>query len=888
MFFENHVLQGPAAAEVMMTAGLKGAFNQALLRGEFPLWNAFIETGNVFLLFGATPLSVFTPIELFSGPHLGDRAVAFSLAAFYFITALFMMMACRYLKIPLWAGLLGTILYLIIEPIALLSHFPFVHDQIIATMPFLVLTTLLYFVKPGRMLLISYWVLCLILTLGGKPEIIAMFFIYGGLLVTVLSLHSILMNKGGGIGQAALFAVKNVVLFVLVPLLFYAWQLPLVRALLRVSTGRFTGSSETLSGALQNITLSFYFSTTIKIFVVIACFLIIAWLLLLLEKSLQTGQAQSPMIVIVLRYSNPVLASFITYIFIHLTGWGDILNRPSICLFSAVLLVVFWNMIKIPDFSESASCEAQFSSFLSSRGIWRLPFISAALYSAMSETMLLKTGFAPDRLAVSLHPQPFSFFPETVLTFVILIGALSSIKGNREVSREGELLQGFQLYLLIALILGWILREFLTLPLYDFLDFVYANPRDIFFYGAIPSWFFILGALEIRNQHILLESRFPKGGSKIRRAFIFVPILACMLMAACLCYSCIYAFHAPRGQYTENVTWYHANRDELEKLQILKREYIESYKAARSGGGGFVRGITTENSCIGNTGHGADRGVPEAWGYAFCSDSWLNIARGAFFLKPADFPFPRPYAYSISVRRVYDARYPSLKSLSLWELYGNYAYPKLSGAASIDSFLIELLRVGIIWRLNDGTKFKETGDLKLVREIPPMAIYRFYSRRSLRQYGVLPLVKGESALSFASGSQHRQELESCYGQMLFSEDELKRGGFRISGTDLRSNRQRFIIEADRPGILIVFDGWHPDWKAFRNGSPTELHRVFLNFRGLHLESGENRIDLVFEPQYLKIGAAISIISIILLTCFSFRSLISSRSRKEKSLRQEEG
>ena len=74
------------------------------------------------------------------------------------------------------------------------------------------------------------------------------------------------------------------------------------------------------------------------------------------------------------------------------------------------------------------------------------------------------------------------------------------------------------------------------------------------------------------------------------------------------------------------------------------------------------------------------------------------------------------------------------------------------------------------------------------------------------------------------------------------------------------NKIELDIEITRPAMLVFTEIWYPGWEARLNGEPVPLNRVNYLQRGVWLDRGEHRVELVFRPRAWRIGAIISLLS----------------------------
>jgi hypothetical protein len=102
-----------------------------------------------------------------------------------------------------------------------------------------------------------------------------------------------------------------------------------------------------------------------------------------------------------------------------------------------------------------------------------------------------------------------------------------------------------------------------------------------------------------------------------------------------------------------------------------------------------------------------------------------------------------------------------------------------------------------------------------------------------------------------------------------SEKEPDRGWVKIV-----SRQPAAIVmeaEAARPTMLVLSEITFPGWRAKVDGQETELWRVNYLLRGVALTPGRHRVELVYWPRSLLVGAAVSIVTALGLLLSGLRS-----------------
>ncbi len=78
------------------------------------------------------------------------------------------------------------------------------------------------------------------------------------------------------------------------------------------------------------------------------------------------------------------------------------------------------------------------------------------------------------------------------------------------------------------------------------------------------------------------------------------------------------------------------------------------------------------------------------------------------------------------------------------------------------------------------------------------------------------------------------------------------------------NNLQLRVTSDRPGWLVLRDGWDPGWRAKVNGRGAEVLRADYNFRAVAVPAGTSTVDFAYRPTSVLVGAGISISSSALI------------------------
>ena len=141
-----------------------------------------------------------------------------------------------------------------------------------------------------------------------------------------------------------------------------------------------------------------------------------------------------------------------------------------------------------------------------------------------------------------------------------------------------------------------------------------------------------------------------------------------------------------------------------------------------------------------------------------------------------------------------------------------------------------------------------------------------------------------------------KKIRDNFGKVCVINDTPDAGiALQLKGTDPESpskvtieeyspNNVVIQTELKEPGILILSDSFHPDWKAFVNGKETKIFRTDYLIRSVFLPAGVHEVRFVFAPFSFYAGLGISFLAAgaIVLLIFGHR-LASKRNGQSLAL-----
>lgn len=92
----------------------------------------------------------------------------------------------------------------------------------------------------------------------------------------------------------------------------------------------------------------------------------------------------------------------------------------------------------------------------------------------------------------------------------------------------------------------------------------------------------------------------------------------------------------------------------------------------------------------------------------------------------------------------------------------------------------------------------------------------------------------------------------------------------LQDVQFSDNRVSGTISLQEPKFLVLSMAYSDGWKAYVDGDERELQCANLMYAGLELESGEHEVTLVYETPYLRIGAYLSLLGLLMTVFLSVR------------------
>lgn len=86
------------------------------------------------------------------------------------------------------------------------------------------------------------------------------------------------------------------------------------------------------------------------------------------------------------------------------------------------------------------------------------------------------------------------------------------------------------------------------------------------------------------------------------------------------------------------------------------------------------------------------------------------------------------------------------------------------------------------------------------------------------------------------------------------------GSNAVELLEMEPERVAWQVQTGEPGLLVVSDAYYPDWDVTVDGQEAELLRANVAFRAVAVPEGDHRVEFRYEPQSVRYGLVISLVS----------------------------
>lgn len=106
---------------------------------------------------------------------------------------------------------------------------------------------------------------------------------------------------------------------------------------------------------------------------------------------------------------------------------------------------------------------------------------------------------------------------------------------------------------------------------------------------------------------------------------------------------------------------------------------------------------------------------------------------------------------------------------------------------------------------------------------------------------------------------------TCEKSAFLLSESAKDAGEVVDITDYQNNSVELRVKLNSRKFLFMSESYYPGWSALVDGKPETIYRANYIFRALLLEPGEHKIVFRYNPLSFKIGAGITLLTIMVCT-----------------------
>lgn len=150
-------------------------------------------------------------------------------------------------------------------------------------------------------------------------------------------------------------------------------------------------------------------------------------------------------------------------------------------------------------------------------------------------------------------------------------------------------------------------------------------------------------------------------------------------------------------------------------------------------------------------------------------------------------------------------------------------------------------------------------------------LYQIYKYRNAlpRAYLVYDVIREDEKDKIFKGVTSDEFIASRSAYISFAgEGQQASGSGKVTNKKISPQEMDFSVTSDGKALLVLTDTYYPGWKALINGKEVEILRTNWGFRGVYVPKGASEIRFTYNPNSIRYGALLSIISIALLALYS--------------------
>lgn len=181
--------------------------------------------------------------------------------------------------------------------------------------------------------------------------------------------------------------------------------------------------------------------------------------------------------------------------------------------------------------------------------------------------------------------------------------------------------------------------------------------------------------------------------------------------------------------------------------------------------------------------------------------------------------------------------------------------------------------------------FSDKENYKLLGSYPSLDLnlYEINKNRKFSRLGILPVKSEDDFKEIAEklNSGDADVLKDVYARVIYLDKNTK--DFTLLKSQTEQSRRYYELDAKQKGILIEFESWNRHWGLTINKEKKDIYKAFRIFRGTRIEPGRNVIELKYNVPYFKELFWLSVGALCVYGIFMIRVLLDGTANKKNLL-----
>jgi hypothetical protein len=92
---------------------------------------------------------------------------------------------------------------------------------------------------------------------------------------------------------------------------------------------------------------------------------------------------------------------------------------------------------------------------------------------------------------------------------------------------------------------------------------------------------------------------------------------------------------------------------------------------------------------------------------------------------------------------------------------------------------------------------------------------------------------------------------------------------------------RLVVDAKKPGRLVLNDTWYPGWKADVDGRSVPIEHANVAFRAVRVPAGHHTVTFGYQPASARVGAGLTLLAAAIIAALLFVSPSGTRGYRSR-------